>query len=79
LTKTPDIPGVPSLAGGRGVPATIRSETDCEEIILLYQLLICVIKLAPHGPAFGIEAPQIWPHFPALLVRSLLRFAAFAI
>jgi hypothetical protein len=27
----------------------------------------------PAGP------PQIWPHLPALLVTSLLQFAAFAI
>jgi hypothetical protein len=31
------------------------------------------------APAFGIGPPQIWPHLPALLVRSLPRFAAHAI
>jgi hypothetical protein len=27
---------------------------------------------------FRIKAPQIWPHLPAPVVYSLLRFAAFA-
>jgi hypothetical protein len=70
---------VPAAAGrGACLQQFIPKPAD-DEIILLYQLLIYVIKLTLHSSAFGTGPPQIWPHLPALLGRSLLRFAAFAI
>jgi hypothetical protein len=42
-----------------------------------YQGLNCSANLTWGRSACEIRSPQIWPHLPALLVRSLLRFAAF--
>jgi hypothetical protein len=50
-----------------------------QEIISFFQLVIRLIEIAGDDPGYDLLPPQIWPHLPALLVVSLLRFAAFAI
>jgi hypothetical protein len=39
-----------------------------------YQMVIDKVVPIRERPVFGKEPPYIWPHLPALLVRSSLRF-----
>jgi hypothetical protein len=73
--KRPGYLAVPSSVGRRPAHGQVANEKNNAVISIAYKRH----RIDSGMTAIADRPPQIWPHLPALLVRSSLRFAAIAI